>query len=67
MTETTINTDIQNVAAIDKAWDELGEFAQGCIHWGESDIDKKKFIEDGKQFFDIAIKQKKSKNHYFDE
>lgn len=39
---------------IDKAWQELWEFAQSCIHWGDSDIDKERFIENGKKLFIVS-------------
>lgn len=53
------NTEIEQPKEIEteKAWFELWAFAQSCIHWGECDIDKEKFIYNGKHLFSIVEKQ----------
>lgn len=52
---TTENTTIQTEQEIQIAWEELFDLASSCIKWGESDIDKEKFISIGKVTFAIKI------------
>lgn len=40
---------------VDDTWQKLWEFAQGCIQWGESDIDKDEFINEGKERFRVFL------------
>lgn len=55
MTTEKIITQKADTQGDDRPWIELWDIANSCIAWGESDIDKGKFIQIAKQYFSIKM------------